>query len=304
MGTHSNTFSIDGRAPIDQTDQSIAVQDRVVSPDYFRVMGIPLITGRLFLPEDASAPPVALVNQNFAHRFFPNENPIGQRLRFGSSNSAITIVGTVADVRGFGLDKQPRSEIYLSYQQKSLPYHPLSHLHLVVRTASDAGAIAKPLMALVRELDKDLPLPQARTMETVVAASVAARRFNMLLLAAFGAVALLLTGVGIYGVISYSVAQRVPEIGIRIALGAQPRNVIALVVRNGVKLALIGIAIGLTGAFTLTRWMASLLFEIGTRDGATFVGAALLLGSIALLASWVPARRAARVDPLIALRYE
>jgi putative ABC transport system permease protein len=306
MGSHTSTFSIEGRAPIDQSDQSLAVQDRLATADYFRAMGIPLSAGRVFSDtDDASATPVALINVTFASRFFPNENPVGQHLRFRPANPWMTIVGIVGDVRGFGLDKQPNSEIYLPYQQQSfLPYNPLPHMHLVVRTASDPNGIAAAVLGSVRELDKDLPLPKARTMETVLAASIAERRSNMLLLGVFAVIALILAGVGIYGVISYSVAQRTQEIGIRIALGAQSHDVITLVVRNGMRLVLMGIAIGLAGAFALTRWMASLLFEVSATDPLTFAAIALLLALVALLACWIPAWRATQVDPMVALRHE
>jgi putative ABC transport system permease protein len=303
MGQHTNSFSLEGRAPVDQSNQSLAVQSRLISADYFRVMGIPIIAGRAFSDaDDASAAPVALINQCFARRFFPNENPIGQHLRFRSANPWITIVGIVGDVRGFGLDKQPSSEIYLAFQQSSLPYNPLSSLRLVVRTADDPNSIASAALGAVRELDKDLPLPQARTMETVLAASVAERRSNMLLLGVFAAIALILTSVGIYGVISYSVAQRTQEIGVRIALGAQSRDVTTLVLRTGMRLVLMGIVIGSAGAFALTRWMKSLLFEVSTTDSLTFIMTALLLTAIALLACYIPARRATKVDPMVALR--
>ena len=208
-------------------------------------------------------------------------------------------------MRGFGLDKQPNSEIYLHYQQQSLvPYNPLPHMHLVVRTFGDPSDIATAVLGAVRELDKDLPLPPARTMETVLAASIAGRRSNMLLLGVFALIALLLTAVGVYGVISYSVAQRTQEIGIRIALGAQSRDVMALVVGNGMRLVLMGIAIGLAGAFALTRWIASMLFDVSTTDPLTFIVIALLLALVAMLACWIPARRATKVDPLVALRHE
>jgi putative ABC transport system permease protein len=217
----------------------------------------------------------------------------------------MTVVGIVGDVRGFGLDKEAKSEIYLPYQQQSfLSHNPLPDMHLVVRTAGDPNAIAAAALESVREIDKDLPMPQERTMETVLAASIAERRSNMLLLGVLALVALILTGVGIYGVISYSVTQRTQEIGIRMALGAQSRDVMRLVMRNGMSLVLMGIVIGLAGAFALTRWMASLLFEVSATDFLTFMMTASLLTVIALLACWVPARRATKVDPLIALKYE
>jgi putative ABC transport system permease protein len=177
-------------------------------------------------------------------------------------------------------------------------------MHLVVRTIGNPNDVAAAVLGSVREVDKDLPLPPARTMEAVLASSIAGRRSNMLLLGVFAAIALLLTGVGVYGVISYSVAQRTQEIGIRIALGARSQDVIALVVGNGMRLVLIGIAIGLGGAFALTRWMASMLFEVSATDPLTFAGIALMLALAAMLACWIPARRASKVDPLVALRHE
>jgi putative ABC transport system permease protein len=306
MGRHSNTFSIAGRPSIDQSNQSLAVQDRLVTADYFRVMGIPVISGRAFATsDDGSAMPVALINESFAHRFFPSENPIGQQLRFGSANPWSTIVGIVGDVRGFGLDKQPNSEIYFPYQQYNLlPYHPLPHMHLVIRTSSDPNAIAGPVLGAVRQVDKDLPVPPEQTMETVLAASIAERRTTMVLLGVFALFALILTGVGIYGVISYSVTQRTQEIGIRMALGAQSSDVLQLVIRQGMSLVLIGVGVGLVGAIALTRVIATLLFGVGAKDPLTFVAAAGLLSIVALLANYLPARRATKVNPLVALRSE
>ena len=306
MGTHNSSFFIEGRANVDNLDQSIAVQNRLVSSEYFRVMGIPTVSGRPFADTDVgSAIPVALVNQSFARRFFPNENAIGQHLRYKSDNPWITIVGIVGDVRGFGLDKEVKSEIYLPYQQqRSFNYNPLSRMHLVVRTMENPNAIASSLLDSIREIDKSLPTPQPRTMETVLAVSIAERRSNMILLGLFALVALILTGVGIHGVISYSVTQRTQEIGIRMALGAQSRDVLQLVIRQGMSLVLIGLCIGLVGAIALTRVIVTLLFGVGAKDPITFVAVAALLSIVSLVACYIPARRATRVDPLIALRCE
>jgi putative ABC transport system permease protein len=306
MGTHNSNFFIDGRGNIDNLDQSLAVQNRLVSSDYFRVMGIPIISGRAFADtDDGSAIPVALVNQSFARRFFPNENAIGQRLRFKSENPWITIVGIVGDVRGFGLDKEAKSEIYLPYQQQRFfTYNPLSRMHLVVRTTGDPNAIASALLYSIRDIDKDLPALQPRTMDAVLAASLAERRSNMVLLGLFALVALVLTGVGIHGVISYSVTQRTQEIGIRMALGAQSRDVLQLVICQGMSLVVIGLCIGFVGAIVLTRVIATLLFGVGAKDPLTLVAVAALLSIVSLVACYIPARRATRVDPLIALRCE
>ena len=308
-GSHSDGISIEGQKPIEHASESLSVQDRLATPDYFRVMGIPLIAGRAFSEADTSSTsPVIVINQTFARRFFPNENPIGQHLKFGAaegSNSWLTIVGVVGDVRGFGLDKQPNSEIYLSSQQRNfLPYNPLPRMYLVVRTTNDPNSIAAAVLGAVRELDKDLPLPRAQTMEAFLAASIAERRSNMLLLGVFAMLAMILAGVGIYGVISYSVAQRTHEIGVRVALGAQSRDIIALVVGNGIRLALMGIVIGLGGAVALTRWMQSLLFGVTPTDVVTFTMVSVALMVVAFIACYLPARRATKVDPMIALRCE
>jgi len=308
-GSHSSGISIEGRPPVDGSSAALAVQQRLATPDYFRVMGIPLIAGRAFSEADTSSTsPVVVINQTFARRFFPNENPIGQHLKLGAaegSNQWLTIVGVVGDVRGFGLDKLPNSEMYLSSEQQNfLPYNPLPQMYLVVRTANDPSSLAAPVLGAVRALDKDLPLPQAQTMEAFLAASIAERRANMLLLGVFAMVAMILAGVGIYGVISYSVAQRTHEIGVRVALGAQSRHVIVLVVGNGMKLALIGIAIGLGGAAALTRLMQSLLFGVTPTDVVTFAAVSVALMIVAFVACYLPARRAMKVDPMIALRNE
>jgi len=211
----------------------------------------------------------------------------------------------VGDVRSFGLDKEAKSEIYLSYQQQSfLPSNRLPRMYLVMRTSGEPTAIAAAALESIREIDKDLPNPQARTMETVLAASIAERRSNMVLLGVFAVLALILTGLGIYGVISYSVTQRTQEIGIRMALGAQSRDVLQLVIRQGMSLVLIGLCIGLVGAIALTRVIATLLFGVGAKDPLTFVAVAALLSIVAFVACYIPARRATKVDPLVALRYE
>ncbi len=308
-GSHSSNISIEGQPPIDSSSAALAVQQRLATPDYFRVMGIPLIAGRAFSEADTSSTsPVVVINQAFARRFFPNENPINQHLKFGSaegSNPWLTIVGVVGDVRGSGVDKQPNSEMYLSSEQhKFLPSNPLPQMYLVVRTTNDPSSLAAAVLGAVRALDKDLPLPQARTMEDFLAASIAERRSNMLLLGMFAVIAMILAGVGIYGVISYSVAQRTHEIGVRVALGAQSRDVLALVVGNGMRLALMVIAIGLGGAVALTRWMANLLFGVTPTDVATFAAVSVALMIVAFVACYVPARRATKVDPMVALRCE
>ena len=309
MGRHVNSFFIEGRAPMDESDQSVAVQDRLTTADYFRAMGIPLIAGRAFSEtDDGSATPVALINQTFARRFFLNESPIGQHLRFGSVNPWITIVGIVGDVRGFGLDKQPKSEIYLPYQQQRwLPYNPLlrciwSCARLAIRTVLPRRCLRS--VRELDELDKDLPLPKTETMETVLATSIAERLSNMLYLGGFALIALILTGVGIYGIVSYSVAQRTQEIGIRMALGAQRKDLLQMVLRQGARMIAAGLALGLAGSLALGRVISTLLFGVKATDWPTYLAVALTLVLVSLLAAYVPSRRAAKVDPMVALRCE
>jgi putative ABC transport system permease protein len=307
--SHSSSFTIEGSPPLAPGNEASSVQDHLATPQYFRAMGIPLVTGRAFSEADnSSAPAVAMINQMFARRFFPNQNPVGQRLRFDSSktpNPWITIVGVVGDVRGFGLDKQPSSEIYLAYQQPNVwDRSPLPYLYLVVHTAGEPNSAAASVLGAVHEFDKNLPLPRAQTMEDILAASIGARRFNTVLLGVFAGLATILAAVGIYGMISYSVAQRTREIGIRMALGARRVDVIKLVLRNGMILALSGVAIGLAGAFALTRLMTTLLFGVTPTDAVTYAIVSASLLAVALLACYIPARSAAKVDPLVALRYE
>jgi putative ABC transport system permease protein len=283
-------------------------QERLVTPDYFRAMSIPLIAGRMFSEADnLRGEPVVIVNQNFARRLFASEDPIGQRLMFGpptSQNPWMTVVGVVGDVRDSSLASEPGIEIYASYLQKTLRYNPLPHMNLIVLTAADDKSVVNGLLQKVRILDKDLPAPAARPMDSVYAASIAARRFSMLLLGLFAGLAVLLAGIGIYGVISFSVARRTREIGIRMALGAPRRRILQLVLYRGMMLATIGVVAGVSLALALTRVLAGMLFGVSTTDALTFVSVALLLLAVALGATYLPARRATKVDPLLALRSE
>ena len=280
---------------------------RVASPSYFQAMNIPLVNGRLFnwqdVPRDNTGRPLTVViNEAMARRFWPGEDAVGKRIKWGASavtDPWWTIVGVVGNVRHFRLDLEPRSEVYRPYL-----VNPLISPIVVVRTASNPATLAAAVRNEVRAIDKDIPLSNVSTMPQLISRSVAPRRFSMLLLAIFAAVALLLATVGIYGVMSYSVTQRTHEIGIRMALGAQASDVLKLVLRAGIGLALIGVAGGLIGAFALTRWMAALLFGVTPTDAATFVIVPLCLIAVALLACFIPARRATKVNPLVALRYE
>jgi putative ABC transport system permease protein len=306
-GRDSDEFTIERRGARDVSSSTGSCQDRLISPDYFRVMNIPLIKGRTFTKADASsAPPVVIISQSFARRFFQNEDPLGQHITFADPAAAPwpTIVGVVGDVRDLALDADPDIEIYAPYQQNVLPYNPLPYMSLVVRTVGDPSSLTSGVLAEIHELDKNLPLPETEPMTAVYSASISARRFNTLLLSIFAGIATILAAIGIYGVISYLVTRRTHEIGVRLALGAEARNILALIVGRGLLLAIFGVVIGLAGALAVTRVLAKMLFGVTTTDPTTFVGVSALLIGIVLVACYVPARRAMRVDPMIALRYE
>ncbi len=293
------SFLIDGRAPL-ADGQRLPADYRAVSPEYFRTMGISLRKGRQLTESDRTDRPlVAVINESLARRDWPDgSNPIGQRLRFGG-NRAWEIVGIVGDVKHSGLDKQATPSVFISYFQS-----PEMRMSLVVRTAGDPLSMIRAVKDQVYAVDKDQPMYKIRTMDQVVADSQSSPRFTLVLLGVFAAVALALAAVGIYGVISYAVTQRTREIGIRIALGAERRDVLALVVGEGTALALVGVAVGLAAAFGLTRLISSLLFGVSATDPTIFGGASVFLAAVALLASYIPARRAMRVDPMVSLRYE
>ncbi len=295
-------FSFPGRAPAAPGEEP-AADRRVISPDYFRAMSIPLQKGRQFSERDVrDAPAVVVINETFARRHFADTDPLGQQIVFTDAPNAPAreVVGVVADVRHAGLDAPAGPEYYVPYEQT-----PATRVTLVARTASnDPASIMPALRGLIREFDKDLPLWNVRTMNSLLSESVARHRFNMTLLGIFALVALLLASLGIYGVMSYSVTQRTHEIGIRMALGAQGRDILKLVVGQGMILTLAGVLTGVVAAFAVTRAMSSLLFGVSAADPLIFSAVALLLTLVALLACYLPARRASRVDPMEALRYE
>ncbi|MEK6410812.1 MAG: ABC transporter permease [Acidobacteriota bacterium] len=299
---NSTNFSIEGR-PVPTGAEAIEVPLDSISPSYFRAMGIPLLRGREFDDRDVDgATPVVIINQTFANRFFEGEDPIGKRFVYGGpapQNPWITIVGVVADMRRTGFDKAPRPETFLPEAQ-----NPDNALTIVARTATDPASFAGALRNEVWAIDKDQSVYDIKTMHQTLSEKMSQRRFNMLLLGVFAAVALTLAAVGIYGVMSYSVTQRSHEIGIRIALGAQRGDVLKLIVGQGITMALIGVSIGLGAAFVLTRLMSTLLFGVSATDPITFGAIALVLTGVALVASLVPAHRATKVDPMAALRYE
>lgn len=277
---------------------------RRASTGYFQTMGIPLLAGRLVTEQDvANNTGAVLINEAMAKRFWPGEDPIGRRISTATSTGQQTqwqtIVGVVGSVRHLGLDIEPRPEVYY-HTNTSPPFGPV----VVIRTTSDPQRLISIARAKVREIDSNVPISNVNTMAQLVAQSVAQRRFGMFLVGIFAALALVLAVVGIYGVVSYSVAQRTSEIGVRMALGASGKDVLKLVLKNGMTLALIGVGIGLAGAFAVTRLMTAMLFEVKPTDVATFAIVSVGLIVVALLACYVPARRAMRVDPLVALRYE
>jgi putative ABC transport system permease protein len=298
-------FSIEGRPAPGDMELPLAVY-RVVSPDYFHAMGIPLRRGRVFDSRDtAEAPPVIVVNRRLAEQFWAGEDPTGKRLKIGavdSPNAWATVAGVVGDVRQSGFYEEQKFELYVPYAQERRGF--VAPRDLVVRTTGDPARLASAVREAVWAVDKDQPISNIRTMDHVLAAAVARERFQMLLLALFATLALVLACVGLYGVISYAVVQRTHEIGVRMALGAQPGDVLRLVINQGMLLTLIGMVVGIAGAFAVTRVMNEMLFGVKATDPLTFAGVALVLGVIAFLACYIPARRATKVDPLVALRYE
>jgi putative ABC transport system permease protein len=256
--------------------------------------------------DNERSPTVAIVNESMARRYWPNQEVLGKRFKWGpadSKRSWITVVGVVANLKQNNLAADIGPGVYLPIPQ--MPQDSSIHgFYLAVRTGSDPTAIVSNLRQIVRSLDPEVPLFQVRSMQEVLSESVAPRRFNMLLLAAFAGLALLLASVGIYGVMSYSVSQYTHEIGIRMALGARAADVLQLIVRQGMGLVLVGLAVGAAGALALTRVMRSLLFDVKPWDPLTLASVSVLLAAVAFAASYIPARRATRVDPMIALRYE
>ena len=275
----------------------------VISSAYTSTMGIPVVRGRTFTDSDnENAPSVALVNATMARRFWTNGDPIGKRIlrgHPGDNEKWVTIVGVVADTKLYGLDNPARLEVYYPYRQQSN-----SDMSLVVRSAVEPSSLTSSIRAAVAAIDKDQPIFDIHTMQQLVDDSISTRRLTLVLLGIFSALALILAAIGIYGVMAYSVALRTQEIGIRMALGAQPKDVLRLVLGQGARIAFFGVGIGLAAAAALSRALSSLLFSVSASDPITFAAVAVLLMAVALLACYIPARRALRVDPIIALRYE
>jgi predicted permease len=292
-------ITIEGYVP-KGTQNTVISNVRIVSHEYFRTMGVTLRQGRYFTEHDTRGEPeTVIVDEAMAERFWPDENPIGKRLQRGGAGKWQVVVGVINDAKQFSAEKEPPITVYYPYEQ-----YLARNMYLVVRTTSEPAAMGPVIARAIQALDPDLPVFDVKTMDERLADALARRRLSMLLLGGFAGIALILAAIGIYGVMAYSVNQRTHEIGIRLALGAQTRDILRLVVRQALLLVSVGIAVGLAGALALTRVMASLLYGISATDRLTFVITPLLLAGVALLASYLPARRAAKVDPMIALRYE
>jgi putative ABC transport system permease protein len=300
----SHNFVIAGRPPLAPGDEP-DVETRSISRTYFQTMKIPLLAGRDFAPQDnEKVPMVAIVNESFVREFFPDESPIGARIQWarGPRDQWMTIIGVAGDVRQFTLAEAAEPTAFTLYEQQDQPWK--RWMFVVIRSNDEPAALTRMVQEQVWAIDHQLPVTDVQMMTDVVASSVSSQRFNLVLLGLFAAVALGLAAIGIYGVMSYTVTQRTHEIGVRMALGASAADVLMMVVRQGMTLAATGVAIGLGAAFALTRLMASLLFGTSATDLLTFVAISLVLAGVALGACFVPARRATRVDPMVALRYE
>jgi putative ABC transport system permease protein len=297
-------FRVEGR-PVTTPDKWPSTNFRVVTPNYFRAMSIPLVQGRAFTDRDSeNAPQTLIINQELAESVFPGENPVGKRVTFGNSNPNqepvwLEIVGVAANIRSLELREEADSELYFSALQ-----NPFSNMSLVIRSSVEPESLGASVRQIVNEVNKTVPVSRVQTMDHIVSQSITQPRFNLFLLGLFSTVALLLSAAGIYGVTAYTVSQRTNELGIRIALGAQVSDVLKMILGQGMLVIGIGLVIGLVASFALMRLLRSLLFGVGVYDPLTFVVITGVLLFVALLACYIPARRATKVDPLRALRYE
>jgi putative ABC transport system permease protein len=301
-GSYSSGTTTVERPPVANEDVGFEADRRVVTPDYFQAMNIPLVRGRFFTEQDkADGQRVAIIDEKFADRFWPGDDPLGKRIKLGSSPQQpwLNIVGVVGHIKHYDLNTEGREQAYFPYTQNAA-----QSMFLAVRTSGDPASMANSVRSAIWSIDSEQPVSQINAMESLVSNSVAQARFNTLLLGLFASIAMILAAVGVYGVMNYSVSQRTHEIGIRMALGAARRDILSLVLRQGITLAATGVGIGLAGAYLVTRLMESLLFGVSATDFTTFAGVALMLVLVAVLASYIPARRATRVDPIVALRYE
>ena len=296
------SFQVEGHPVAKSEEPHTSLRD--ITPDYFATMRIPILQGRDFGAQDeAASTPVIIINEALARQIFPGENPIGKHMRpeVASVGEPLMreIVGVVGNVKFHDLSDEWAPESYIPYAQISF-----GSVTLVVRTEQDPHSLAKPIAETVRSLDNDLPTYAPKTVEEYLSGTIAQPRFNTYLLGIFAALAMLLTAVGLYGVISYSVAQRTHELGIRMALGGQPGDMLRLIVGQGLRLGAFGVGIGLVAAFALTHFLSSMLFGVSTTDPISYVAVVSLLLVVVVVACYVPARRAMRVDPMVALRYE
>ena len=302
-------FTVVGRPPLSLSEQPIT-QYRITGPAYLSTMKIPLLCGRDFASGDTlRIQPVAIINSSFARRYWPDHSPIGSHIKMDDNNKApreVEIIGVAGDVRHTGLHEDPAPEVYVPISQ--IPEENVSllanNMNWVIRTSTEPLTMAAAVRREIQSINANVATSNTRTMEQFLSSSLAPNRFNLFLLGIFAVAALILATTGIYGVISYSVARRTPELGIRMALGAQQLDVLTLVVGSGLKIVFTGVCFGLVGAYILTRALSKLLYGVSVTDPSTFVSMSLLLIMVALLASYVPARRAAKVDPMIALRSE
>jgi putative ABC transport system permease protein len=295
-GNSTRDFNVLGR------EKSQSADIRVITPDYFRTMGIPLLRGRAFNTHDIkTSAPIAVINEACAREIFPDEDPLGKFVvNFGPDKETLQIIGVVGNIRHLALDVAPRAELYQPIGQAMWP-----RMFFALRSVNAAPlALLPAVQTAIRGIDSNVALGNPRTMEDVIARSLTNRRFTMNLLGIFAGIAVALASIGLYGVMSYSVAQRTREIGIRMAVGAQRGHVLRLVIRQGMILTALGVAIGLVAAFALTRLMSKLLYAVSATDLTTFIGVSAMLALVALLACWLPARRASGVDPMVALRAE
>ncbi|HVY69752.1 MAG TPA: FtsX-like permease family protein, partial [Verrucomicrobiae bacterium] len=299
LGGQMSSLSVDiPGAPPPGPGEAVSAGYSQISPDYFRTLNIPVLQGRDFTEQDRfDTTPVLIVNEAFVRNLKLGKDVIGRRIGVGDGTQNAEIVGVVRDIKRFNITEAAQGEMYRPYRQRCWGY-----MSLVMRTKREPGELMRALRAEVDTLDKDLPFESPRTLTRLVASSVAQRRLSVQLLGGFAGVALILAAIGLYGVLAYNVAQRKREIGIRLALGARHTDVMQLVLRQGMTLALVGVAIGAAGAFGLSRFLGSLLFEIKPSDPATFAIVTAVLVVTAFFACWIPARRASRVDPMVALR--
>jgi len=295
--------SVDGFGSLLRQKERLGVADfGVATDDYFQALGIPLIRGRIFDERDgANSPHVAVISESLARDRWPNQDPIGHTIQFGNMDGdlrLLTIVGIVGDVHEYGLDVPPRPTVYVNLFQR-----PRAAITVTMLSDADTRLVTSAARGILQDLNPEIPA-RFRTLSQVYSASLGSRRFNVILVGFFGIVALLLATAGVFGVMAYSVSRRTREIGVRVALGARSGDVLRMILSQGLRTIFIGVAIGIAGSLALTRTVESLLFGVTATDPLTFGGVTLLLVGAALLACYIPARRAAHVDPIVALRYE